>query len=104
MQNAILGSRKSGSDQVSAQASRLKLTSEAEIEKSNRFLQDEFANLEAKQQEIEQYRVKVEENTRRLDEEKQLIAMHRQQMQDERSRWELALETAAKLNSEYLDD
>ena len=49
MQNAILGSRKAATDHVSQYASRLKITTDAEIEKANKFLQDEFSKLESKQ-------------------------------------------------------
>ena len=109
MQSAVLGSRTSGSDSVSYHVSRVKLTSDAEVEKANRFLQEEFATLESKQEEIEQHRRQVTDTAARLDQERQAIAVsskqtHRQQLQDERTRWELALETAARLNAEFIDE
>jgi X breakpoint 2-interacting protein len=75
MQNSVLGSKTKAPDSVGLHASRLKVISDNEIEKANRFLQDEFKKLEAKQQEIEEHRVFVSETAHRLDEEKILVSV-----------------------------
>ena len=70
MQNAILGSRNIATDHVGSSAARLQVTSDQEIEKANRFLQEEFTKLESKQQEIEEQRHNVTENSKKLEEER----------------------------------
>lgn len=109
MQNSVLGSRAKAPDHVGIYASRLKVISDNEVDKANRYLQEEFKNLESKQQEIEEHRQSVADTARRLDEEKILISVNhiqqqREHLQDERVRWEMALQTACKLNKELIDE
>ena len=109
MQNSVLGSRNRAPDSVGTTASRLTIISDNEIDKANRFLQDEFRNLEVKQQEIEEHRQFVADTAHRLDEEKILISVRlmqqqREHLQDERTRWEMALQTACKLNKELIEE
>lgn len=75
MQNSVLGSRVKAPDNVGVNASRLRIISENEVEKANRYLQEEFKKLESKQQEIEEHRHIVTETSHRLVEEKTLIAV-----------------------------
>lgn len=73
MQNSVLGSRGKGPDHVGIYASRLRVLSDNEIDKTNRLLQEEYKKLEAKQLEIEEHRHIVADVTNRLEEEKILI-------------------------------
>ena len=75
MQNSVLGSRVKAPDSVGSTASRLTVISDNEIDKANRFLQEEFKKLEVKQQEIEEHRHFVADTAHRLDEEKILISV-----------------------------
>ncbi|CAG9316285.1 unnamed protein product [Blepharisma stoltei] len=104
MQNAILGSRSRAPDNIGYTASRLKVAADTEIEKANRFLQEEFSKLELKQQEIEEQRHLVSDTAHRMDEEKFMITKQREQLMEERNRWEQALQSACKLNSELVDE
>ena len=109
MQNSVLGSRNKAPDSIGPTASRLGIISDTEIDKTNRFLQEEFRNLEVKQQEIEEHRQLVADTAHRLDEEKILISVffiqqQREHLQDERTRWEIALQTACKLNKELIEE
>ena len=109
MQNSVLGSRNKAPDSIGYNASRLKIISDNEIEKANKFLQEEFKKLETKQQEIEEHRQIVGDTAHRLDEEKIMISVifiqqQREHLLDERTRWEIALQTACKLNKELIDE
>jgi hypothetical protein len=75
MQNSVLGSKTKAPDAVGLNASRLRVISDNEIDKANRYLQDEFKKLEAKQQEIEEHRAFVNETAHRMDEEKILVSV-----------------------------
>lgn len=75
MQGAVLGSKGRAPDSVGLHASRLKIISDLEVEKANRYLQDEFKKLESKQQEIEEHRAFVSETAHRLDDEKVLVCV-----------------------------
>lgn len=75
MQGAVLGSKGKAPDSVGLHASRLRVVSDLEVDKANRYLQDEFRKLESKQQEIEEHRAYVSETAHRLDEEKVLVCV-----------------------------
>lgn len=75
MQNAVLGSRSRAPDSIGYTASRLKVAADSEIDKANRFLQEEFTKLELKQQEIEEQRHLVSDTAHRMDEEKMMITV-----------------------------
>jgi hypothetical protein len=75
MQNSVLGSKNRAPDSIGYTASRLRIISDKEIEKANKFLQEEFKKLEVKQQEIEEHRQMVGDTAHRLDEEKIFISV-----------------------------
>ena len=76
MQSSVLGSRNKAPDSIGVTASRLRVISDGEVERANKFLQEEFKKLEAKQQEIEEHRHLVSDTVHRLDEEKILISVY----------------------------
>ena len=113
LQRVALGNKTRPPESVHIAASRLQLTSDKEycflrIDQANRFLQEEFSRLEQKQKEMEEDKLAASAKAKQLDEDKVRITVRDRQKQrehllDERAKWEQALMSVTKLNSEMAD-
>ena len=108
VQRVALGSKTKPPESVHYAAARLQLTSDKEIEQANHFLQDEFVRLEQRQKEMEEDKLAAGAKTKQLDEDKVRISVlprqkQREHLMDERAKWEQALLSVTKLNSEMAD-